>query len=47
MEVSAELTADKAPVRFGMQAELDNTFHLMRWLGKGPNDTYWGREKVD
>lgn len=37
-------TGKKAPVRFGMQAELDASYDTFTWYGKGPHDTYWGRE---
>lgn len=32
------------PVRFGMQVELDGSHDTFTWFGKGPHDTYWGRE---
>ena len=32
------------PARIGMQTELDHSYDTFTWYGKGPHDTYWGRE---
>lgn len=46
LAVSCVLKTGKksAPVRFGMQMELDSSYDTFTWFGKGPHDTYWGRE---
>lgn len=45
LQVKATFVAEQPPRRFGLQAELSSDFDTMRWLGKGPHDTYWGREE--
>lgn len=46
LAVSCVLKTGKknVPVRLGMQAELDKGYDTFTWFGKGPHDTYWGRE---
>lgn len=46
LEVHCELSTGKtAPTRFGLQMELPPTCNALRWFGRGPHDTYWGREE--
>ncbi|MDO4285037.1 MAG: glycoside hydrolase family 2 TIM barrel-domain containing protein [Eubacteriales bacterium] len=44
--VEASFTAMEghAPMRFGMQTEIPVRYGQMTWYGKGPQDTYQGRE---
>lgn len=46
LSVSCVLKTGKksAPVRLGMRMELDSSYDTFTWFGKGPHDTYWGRE---
>lgn len=37
-------TGKNPPARFGMHTELDAKYHCLTWFGKGPHDTYWGRD---
>ena len=44
LNIHFEITPTQAPIRIGMQAEFDREFDQFTWFGKGPHDTYWGRE---
>lgn len=46
LEVTCTLrTGKSAPRRFGMQMEMDGTYEKLTWFGRGPHDTYWGRDE--
>lgn len=46
LAVSCSLqTGKSAPRRFGMQMELPPTYDRLTWFGRGPHDTYWGRDE--
>lgn len=46
LEVSCTLhTGKSAPLRFGMELAMDASFDIFTWFGRGPHDTYWGREE--
>lgn len=46
LEISCTLKAEKsAPRRFGMQLETDAEYDQLTWFGRGPHDTYWGRDE--
>lgn len=46
LEVACILRTGKtAPRRFGMQLEMDSAYDNLTWFGRGPHDTYWGREE--
>lgn len=46
LEIGCSLhTGKSAPRRFGMQLETDASYDTFTWLGRGPHDTYWGREE--
>ena len=46
LEISCKLFAAKnAPRRFGVQLEMDGGYDRFTWYGRGPHDSYWGRDE--
>ena len=47
LKVTAELYTGKktVPARFGMHLETASSYNRLTWFGRGPNDTYWGRDE--
>ena len=44
LTVTLNINAKKAPNRIGMQTELDSSFDTLFYFGKGPHDTYPGKD---
>ena len=45
ISVDCEITLKKEILRFGMQVEVTKEYNKFTWFGRGPHDTYWGRDR--